>query len=196
MGIECRIGSEQPRAVARRFRIFSRFCRDKRGSTVIEFGMLALPFVLLLFAILETCISFAAGQLMANATDDLARQIRTGRTGFRADELTATKVHDFICGQLKIMVPSDCADLVIDLRSEPTFDALSQFEMPLTGTGRERTIDKGKTDFKKAASMEKSMLRVLYPWPVMTNLMQKSLSTLKDGKILLFATATWQNEPF
>lgn len=194
MGIECRVGSGQPRAAARRFRIFSRFCRDKSGSTVIEFGMLALPFVLLLFAILETCISFAAGQLMANATDDLARQIRTGR--IKADELTADYVHGFICGQLKIMVPSDCTDLVIDLRSEPTFDALSQFEMPLTGTGRERAIDKGKTDFKKAASMEKSMLRVLYPWPIMTNLMQKNLSTLKDGKILLFATATWQNEPF
>ncbi len=156
--------------------------------------MLALPFVLLLFAILETCISFAAGQLMANATDDLARQIRTGR--IRPDDLTATKVHDFICGQLEIMVPSGCPDLVIDLRSEPTFDALSQFEMPLTGTGRERIIDKGKTDFKKAASMEKSMLRVLYPWPIMTNLMQKNLSTLKDDKILLFAAATWQNEPF
>lgn len=194
MGIERKLETEQPCAAARRVRIFSRFCRDRNGSTVIEFGMLALPFALLLFAILETCISFAAGQLMANATDDLARQLRTGRISPK--DLTSAKVHDFICGQLEMMVPRDCPELVIDLRSEPTFDALSKFEMPLTGTGRERVIDKGKTDFKTAASMEKSMLRVLYPWPIMTNLMQKNLSTLKDDKILLFATATWQNEPF
>ena len=78
MGTEQGHDRERQDAARRRFRIFSRFCRDRDGSTVIEFGMLALPFLLLLFAILETCISFAAQQLMANATDDVARQIRTG----------------------------------------------------------------------------------------------------------------------
>lgn len=156
--------------------------------------MLALPFMLLLFAIFETCISFAAGQLMANATDDLARQIRTGQ--IKGDELTETRVHDFICGRMEMMVASGCSNLVIDLRTEDSFELLAQVPMPITGTGDERVIDEGKTDFKKGASMQKSMLRVLYPWPIMTNLMQKSLSTLQGGKILLFATATWQNEPF
>lgn len=156
--------------------------------------MLALPFMLLLFAILETCISFAAGQLMANATDDLARQIRTGQ--IKGDELTETKVRDFICGRMELMVASGCSNLVVDLRTEDTFELLAKIPMPISGTGDERVIDPGKKDFKKGSSMQKSMLRVLYPWPIMTNLMQKSLSTLQGGKILLFATATWQNEPF
>ena len=44
---------------ARRSRFFVRFLGDRRGSTAIEFGILAIPFALLVFAILESCIAFA-----------------------------------------------------------------------------------------------------------------------------------------
>ena len=60
-------------------RCFRRFSHDREGSTAIEFTMLAIPFSMLVFAILESCISFAAQEVMANATDDVARQLRTGQ---------------------------------------------------------------------------------------------------------------------
>ena len=56
-----------------------RFFRARGGATAIEFVILALPFSALIFAILESCVSFAAQQLISNATDDIARQIRTGQ---------------------------------------------------------------------------------------------------------------------
>ncbi len=56
-----------------------RFLRDRSGSTAIEFAALALPFSMLVFAILESCIAFAGQEVMANATDDVARQLRTGQ---------------------------------------------------------------------------------------------------------------------
>ena len=40
--------------------------------------MIALPFFLLIFAMIEVSLSFTAQQVMANATDDIARQLRTG----------------------------------------------------------------------------------------------------------------------
>ena len=40
------------------------------------------------------------------------------------------------------------------------------------------------------------MLRVFYPWPVMTDFMSKWMSDIKGGKTLHFASVTWQNEPF
>jgi hypothetical protein len=195
MGTEQRLDHEQQHAARRRFHIFSRFYRDRDGSTVIEFGMLALPFLLLLFAILETCISFAAQQLMANATDDVARQIRTGQ--IKGTNLTEENLRERICGQLEIMVANDCPGLVIDLRHADTFDGLAEFKMPLKGTNRlDREIDDDLAKFEPGINTQKNRLRVLYPWPIMTNLMQKNLSTLKDNKILLLATAIWQNEPF
>jgi Flp pilus assembly protein TadG len=41
-----------------------------------------------------------------------------------------------------------------------------------------------------------NMLRVYYEWPVMTDFMASMMSNLNGNKTLLFATATWQNEPF
>ncbi|MET0575540.1 MAG: TadE/TadG family type IV pilus assembly protein [Mesorhizobium sp.] len=194
MGIEQASEPDDVRAKRWRPRIVLRFWGDQSGSTVVEFSMLLLPFLLLLFAILETCISFAAGQVMANAVDDVSRQIRTGQ--IKADGLNATNLHNLICGKLEMMVASGCPGLAIDLRTEDTFSKLAAIPMPITGTGDARTINAGMTQVQKPMSLQKSMLRVLYPWPIMTNMMQKSLSTLADGKILLLATATWQNEPF
>ena len=53
-------------------------------------------------------------------------------------------------------------------------------------------------DFKiePGKSLTKNMLRVFYRWPVMTDYLRKSMANLKDDKTLLYATTTWQNEPF
>ena len=42
----------------------------------------------------------------------------------------------------------------------------------------------------------KNVLRVYYRWPVMTDMMRLSMSTINGGKVLHFATVTWQNEPY
>ena len=63
----------------RRQGFFARFLRNRSGSTAVEFTLLSIPFAVLVFAILETCISFAGQQVMSNVTDDIARQIRTGQ---------------------------------------------------------------------------------------------------------------------
>jgi hypothetical protein len=64
------------------------------------------------------------------------------------------------------------------------------------GTGNDRDLDTSGFAVTPGPSMTKNMLRVFYKWPVMTDFMRKSMSNLKDGKTLHFATVTWQNEPF
>lgn len=168
----------------------SRFLQDKKGSTAIEFVALAIPFCLLVFAILESCISFAAQQVMANATDDIARQLRTGQ--IRAATLTKETLHDMICGQLEIMVSDGCPGLEVDLRKFDSFADAAKVRIKIT----DGKIDTTGFDVKPGGAMTRNMLRVFYPWPVMTDLMRKSMSNLNNGKTLHFATATWQNEPF
>ena len=169
----------------------SRFLQDRKGSTAIEFVALAIPFSLLIFAILESCISFAAQQVLANATDDVARQLRTGQ--IKAADVTRDGLHDMICDRLEIMVAEGCPGLEVDLREFASFADAAQVKIELTADG---DIDTTGFDVKPGSSMTKNMLRVFYRWPVMTDLMRKSMSNLKDGKTLHFATVTWQNEPF
>ena len=44
-----------------------RFAGNRKGVVAIEFAALAIPFSLLVFAILESCISFAAQQVLSAA---------------------------------------------------------------------------------------------------------------------------------
>jgi Flp pilus assembly protein TadG len=183
--------SEDPVGHAGRRGFLSRFGRDRSGSTAIEFTALAIPFSLLVFAILESCISFAGQQVMSNITDDIARQLRTGQ--IRPAELDDTKLKALICDQLEIMVADGCPGLLVDLREFPTFAAAAAVRIKLTA---DRDIDTTGFAVTPGPSMSKNMLRVFYKWPVMTDFMRKSMSNLKDGKTLHFATVTWQNEPF
>lgn len=181
-----------------------RFLGDRSGSTAIEFVALALPFSLLVFAILESCLSFAGQQALANATDDIARQVRTGNlrpmvknevTG-ALEEITPAYVENKICAQIAIIVPGNCQDnLEVDLRKFDSFAVAADVRTEFTGPPGERDI---KHDFivKPGPSGTINMLRVYYRWPIITNFLRKSMSNLKDNKTLLFATATWQNEPF
>jgi Flp pilus assembly protein TadG len=171
--------------------LLARFMGNRKGTTAIEFTALAIPFCLLVFAILESCISFAGQQLLANATDDIARQIRTGQ--LKAADLDETRLHDLLCARLEVLVAQGCPGLYFDLEQYNTFADAAQVRTKYTADG-----DLDTTGFKvdPGPSMTKNMLRVYYKWPVITDFMSKSLSNLKDGKILHFATVTWQNEPF
>ncbi len=193
---------ETPRKIRRRG-FLARFLRDRSGSTAIEFTILAIPFSLLVFAILESCIAFAGQEVMANATDAVARQIRTGQ--IKAADLTAgmpgtNKLKSLICAQLEIVVANNCPGLLVDLRNFAKFSdaAAAKFdivngEIVLTNNGQ---VDPRGFVVDPGGAAAKNMLRVFYKWPVMTDLMAKSMANLNGGATLHFASVTWQNEAY
>nr|WP_224665252.1 TadE/TadG family type IV pilus assembly protein [Mesorhizobium sp. ES1-1] len=183
--------------MARRPRALTRFFRDRRGSTALEFAILALPFALLVFAILESCISFAGQEVMANITDDIARQLRTGQ--LKPPDVAGTKLRDKICSRLEIIVSQDCPNLLlVDLRQYATFaDAASaSFQIKNGEVVLMQGANPQPFAIAPGLAETKNMLRVFYKWPVMTDLMAKSMANLNGGKTLHFASVTWQNEPF
>ena len=181
----------ESKAAASRPGFLRRFRRDKSGATAIEFTLLALPFCALVFAILESCISFAGQEVLSNATDNVARQLRTGQ--IKAADMNEAALKTLICNQLSMIVASGCPGLVVDLRQYATFADAAAQTIKLT---TDRDIDTSGFAVSPGPSMSKNMLRVFYKWPVMTDFMSAAMSNLKDGKTLHFATVTWQNEPF
>ena len=144
---------------------------------------------MLTFAVLESCITFAGQQVLANAADDVARQIRTGQ--LRKATMSETDVRKKICDQLKIVVTSGCPGLKIDLREYATFKLAADETFGI----KSGQLD-AKLEFNPGKAMTKNMLRVFYEWPVMTDFLRASMAPLNDGKTLLFASVAWQNEPF
>lgn len=171
--------------------LLRRFTRNREGSAVVEFSVLAFPFSLLVFAVLESCISFGAQQLLINVTDDVARQFRLGI--LKKADMDDVKLRKIICDQLEIFVSAGCPGLDIDLRTYDTFAEAAAQKVKLTP---DRDIDTSDFRVEPGYAMSKNQLRVFYRWPVMTDVLRKSMSNLKDGKTLHYASATWQNEPF
>jgi Flp pilus assembly protein TadG len=172
------------------------FFSDRRGSTAMEFALLAIPFALLVFAILESCISFAGQEVMANVTDDVARQLRTGQ--LQKTNVTAASIKQLICGRLEIIVAQDCPGLFVDLREYSSFADAATAGFRIDGNNIVLTQGGSDKTFTVSPGLAESinMLRVFYKWPVMTDLLAKQMQNFTDGTTLHFASVTWQNEPF
>ncbi len=170
--------------------LIRRFGADRRGSVAIEFVMLILPFTLLVFAVIETCISFAAQQMMANATDDLSRSLRTGK--IKPADATPASIRDTICNEIEVLVSTGCPGLELDLREYANFASVPT-TIPYTPSG---DVNTSGFLITPGGSETINSLRVFYRWPIMTDFMRSRLSTLPDGKTLLYSTMTWRNEPY
>src|SRR6185369_9176211 len=85
------------------------FARDERGVTAIEFGVLALPFFTVIFAILQTAIMFLTSQVLDSALEDASRKVRTGE----ASGYNLTQFRTLVCDSTYNLI--DCSQ--IQLRS-------------------------------------------------------------------------------
>lgn len=168
-------------------RFLERFLKNKEGSTAIEFALLALPFTGLVFAIIESSISFTAHQVIANAVEDVARDIRT-------NELVAgSDIHAIICDRIEVLVAHGCPDLFVNLKAYGSLD-----DVPLTLPMNASTGDLNPAGFSidRGVQGEIQQLQVFYKWPYYTDYIGSKLAQLPDRKTLIFATLTWQNEQF
>lgn len=168
--------------------IVRRFGRERKGSTAIEFAILAMPFFALMFAILETSLSFATQQLISNATDRISREVRTGR--LKVADLNNSKLKQLVCDSIALMAPPNCAGLEVDLNNYTNFADVPT-SVPRSGGG---AIDASGFTINPGGPGTINHLRVFYPFPVLTDFMRAYGNA--DGKTLLLATATWRNEPF
>lgn len=183
-------GRDTSAASKPRKRWLRRFVKDRDGVTVIEFALLALPFSLLIFAILESCISFGGQEYMQNTADDFARELRTGR--IRRGDLTAEQFRTRVCNRLEAFVAKGCPGLSIDVRTFNTFAEAAVLRTKF----KNGDIDTTGFKFDPGLSSTKNMMRMYYRWPVMTDILRKQMSQLNGNTTLHFATVTWQNEPF
>jgi len=72
-----------------------RLVKDEEGATAIEFAVLAIPFFLMLFGIIELAVIFFINSNLQNASYEAARRIRTGE--FTGNE---AQLKTLICTQM------------------------------------------------------------------------------------------------
>lgn len=175
----------QQRKTVRRF---VRFARNRRGATAVEFALIALPFFVLMMAIIETFLLFFASQTIETATNRGARLIRTGQA--QDAGLTATEFKSEICGAMRGLF--NCEDnLFVDVRTYQFFDDVDMGK-PIDEDGNlvQNYL------YEPGDAGEVVVVRAFYEWPIHTNVLRLGLVSLSNGRHLIAAATAFRNEPF
>ena len=168
---------------------FRRFRRDESGTSAIEFGIVALPFLVLLFAIIETSLVFFSGQVLETAVSDSARLILTGQA--QAGGLNQTTFKNAVCERITGLL--DCANgIYVDVRTFSTFGSIN-FNPPLDADGK---LKPGDFIYQPGGAGEIVVVRLFYQFPISVPKLIPSLINMYGDKHLLIATAAFRNEPF
>lgn len=157
------------------------------GSVAIEFGMVAMPFLALLFASIETSLVFFAGQTLETAVVDSSRLILTRQAQTQNFDYAAFK--NQICARIYALF--DCANgIQLDVRTAASFSAVNTSK-PLDANGNLSLTP----TYNPGGPGDIVVVRVVYQWPVWVQFFGISLSDMAGGKKLMMSTVVFRNEP-
>ncbi|MBB3567617.1 TadE/TadG family type IV pilus assembly protein [Rhizobium sp. BK491] len=181
------------------------FVRSRDGTAAIEFALLAIPYFLIIFAIIETFVAFTAEQVVSNAVDTLSRQIRTGQ--ITAANTSSQQFRQAFCNQISVLITCSSSELQTPTNLYLDVQSYSSFaSMPTTIPRKSSTdpySDLSTTGFAFTPGGAKSlnMVRAYYRWGIITDLLRPYLTNVHptDGSAsvyLIVATAAFQNENY
>lgn len=190
--------------------LFARLRRDRKGSAAIEFAILAMPFFIVTFASVETFVAFTGEQLLASATDTMARKVRTGEITFglgRATDMSEEQFRKAFCDELSVMITCGANEaktpgkLYIDVRSVANFNQIP-VAIPRKGSASNSDLDTTGFKFAPGGPTTINSVRVFYRWEVMTDLIRPQVTNLRSAgssmpnDYLMVATSVFRNENF
>ncbi len=185
-----------------------RLSGDQSGATAVEFAIVSVPFLGLLFAIFQTSLAFFMQQGLVAAVDNASRQVLIGSVQANAGITTWQNFRDqLICPATatKSLWPSfmSCSSLVVDVRTATSFTSTSS-----NATNDSFLFDGSGPQFKPGCQGQIVVVRVAYPMPAFLPLLtsnggggvivNKSGLTSYNGSLvqMLTTASVFRNEPF
>jgi Flp pilus assembly protein TadG len=162
------------------------FAAATGGAAAVEFALVVLPLIMLIFAILELALVFWLSALMDDAVNTAARKIKTGQVS-ASTEAAATAFKGVICDEVKLLA-SDCTtNLAVDVRTFATLNAIDSSPPMINGV-----VDPAAMTFVPGGPSDVVLVRAYYRWPIFT----PGLTMAMGSTRLITATTTFRNEPY
>jgi Flp pilus assembly protein TadG len=187
-------------------RLLRRFRQDRSGATAIEFAMVSVPFLGLLFATFQTAFVFLAQEGLDAATAAAARQLLTGQAQNNATITSASQfANSLICNPTaptQKVLPSfiNCSKLIVDVSNASSFANANVSKSFYTNP---------TMNYNPGGANCIVVVRIAYPMPVYLSILSarklvSGISTNTSGQTLyngtmsyiLMSTAVFRNEPF
>jgi Flp pilus assembly protein TadG len=172
-----------------------RFGRNRRGSAIVEFALIAPIFIALLFAIIETSLMFFAGQTLQTINENAARLIRTGQAQTTYSNVGAY-LTQVICTPTPVLFgcgPSNgsATGISVDVKSYSSFQNVSISSQIVNGN-----FDTSTLSYSLGGSCDVVVARLFYKWPLFVTGLGYNIANLNGNQRLLVATAVFRNEPY
>lgn len=179
------------------------FARAVEGATAVEFALIAFPFFLLLFAIMEIAFVFLVATSLETSMSRSGRTIRTGElqegnaasASPKTNEQLAADFKQAICNNMGWIEANCLANMDVDVRTFAAFSAVAAQD-PVTGSPGAQTFNRGALTFDPGVPRSIVLVRAFYRWRVFTPLLNQGLVELSDGSTLITTTVVHRNEPY
>jgi Flp pilus assembly protein TadG len=170
----------------------ARFARADRGATAIEFAMVSLPLMALIFGVIELAMVLLVSTSLETAVESASRLIRTGEFQTSASS-TKADFKALVCQRMSFLGPRCAANLYVDVRTFNDFAALAG-----NAPQNSAAFSSATTCFQPGQPTDIVLVRAYFQWTLFTPLLSNALEDMGGGsgkRLLSFATA-FRNEPF
>lgn len=183
----------------RTWRLLRRLRADRSGATAVEFGLVMVPFLLLIMGIITVGMQYLTMHFVEYGTDSAARKLRTGEA--QKAGMTIGGFRQLFCDTADVMVSCD-KHLVIHIKKSATFAGLQPVTPCVTnGKLTPSAGNAGDTVRSRAGDANDAVIiTVCYEWEaglrlwsVIWNLLSGSSG---DDPTVLSSTVAFRSEPF
>lgn len=161
--------------------------RARDGAAAIEFSILAFPFFIFIFGILDVAMMFFVDGALDSALHMAAREVRTGQSAREKWDITYFKKE--VCDGMALAF--DCQkNLLVTTKVMSDFSTVTFTPAVSGGT---LSIHEG---FANGAPSDYVLIQAFLPWPSWLAPLGVETAHLPDGRYVLSAAALFRNEPF
>ena len=164
------------------------FLKREDGATAVEFSLIAVPFTLLLIAIVELSMFFAASSMIQGATEEAARLVRTGQVQ-QTNGDPQEMFENALCAHASVM--ANCDNIFYEVIRLDNFADFTNYPLQFDGDGN--MVSQG---FTPGGVNDVVLIRASYRYPLMIPLLANIFSDGPNNTRLIVATLVLQSEPY
>ena len=171
-------------------RELSRFRRSGRGTTAVEFALIAPVFLATLIAVLQTCVFVFAQQTLQNAAMQAGRLIMTGQV--QNGNVTQSQFQNDVCPMIKPLF--NCNALMVDVQSYSSFSGADTSTPSLTYNGQGQVTN--SWSYNPGTPGQVVIVRLIYQWSVVGGPLGFILSNLPNSYSEMMGISAFRVEPY
>jgi Flp pilus assembly protein TadG len=171
-------------------RELSRFRRSGRGTTAVEYALIAPAFLATLIAVLQTCVFAFAQRTLQNAAMQAGRLIMTGQV--QSGNVTQKQFQNNVCPMIKPLF--NCNALMVDVQSYSSLSGAVTSTPPLTYNGQGQVTN--SWSYNPGTPGQVVIVRLIYQWSVVGGPLGFMLSNLPNGYSEMMGISAFRAEPY